>query len=343
MKRRSLLRWGAVVGIGTFGAPALGIPLLGGCAPAQLTRSAKIPRLGVLTLASTSTSTLVPLLDAFRQGLRELGYFEGDNISIDWRNADGNPDQVPRVVAELVALGPDAIAVNFHPVAIALRDATRTIPVVFWNVSDPVTAGLVADLSRPGGNLTGLADVPGGGIYAKRLQLLKETVPSVSRVAVLTYPGPPANALLLSEIQSAARSLKIHIEPIEIWVFDDVDKALASAERLKVDAIYVMPSAIASNRHKQIADFAIKNGMPTMHGLRAFVEAGGLMSYGSNPAETYRRAARYVDRILKGARPAEMPVEANTKFDLVINLSTARRLGLAVPQSVVDQADEFIP
>jgi putative ABC transport system substrate-binding protein len=333
MKRREFLQTAAEL---------FGIAIVSGCGfPKPEPKSASVPRLGLLTLGP-SNATLAPLLEAFHQGLSELGYIDGQTISIEWRHGDGKPDQVPRAAAELVATRPDVIAVNFHPAAIALRDATRTIPIVFWNVSDPVTAGLVADLSRPGGNLTGLADVPGGGIYAKRLQLLKETVPTVSRVAVITFPGPPENALLLSEIQTAAQSLKIQIEPIEIWGFDDVDKALVNAERLKVDAIYVMPSAIASNRHGQIADFAIKNGMPTMHGGRAFVEAGGLMSYGSNSTETYRRAATYIDRILRGARPADMPVEANTKFDLVINLSSARAIGLSIPQSVLDQADEFI-
>lgn len=333
MKRREFLK---------SGGQLFGIALVSGCGvPILVSQSVALPRLGLLTLGP-SNATLAPLLDAFHQGLRELGYIDGQTIGIEWRHGDGKPDQVPRAAADLVATRPDVIAVNFQPAAIALRDATRTIPIVFWNVSDPVTAGLVADLSRPGGNLTGLADVPGGGIYAKRLQLLKEAVPSVSRVVVIMYPGPPESALLLSEIQSAAQSLKIQIEPIEIWGFDDVDKALVNAERLKVDAIYVMPSAIASNRHRQIADFAIKNGMPTMHGGRAFVEAGGLMSYGSNSTETYRRAATYIDRILRGARPADMPVEANTKFDLVINLSSARAIGLSIPQSVLDQADEFI-
>lgn len=282
------------------------------------------------------------MLDAFTDGLRELGYVDGETISIEWRNADGKPDQTPRVAAELVALRPDVIATNFNPAAVALRDATSSIPVVFWNVADPVAAGIVADLARPGGNLTGIADIPSGGLYAKRLQLLRQAVPSLGRVALISFSGAGESAVLVSEVQSAARSMGVDIDLFEILTAGDVDTALVGIDRARVDAIYVMPSSIASMRHAQIARFAIENGLPTIHGGRAFVEAGGLMSYGSNPVDTYRRAATFIDRILKGARPADLPVEANTKFDLVINLTTARRLELTIPASVLAQAAEFI-
>ena len=300
----------------------------------------KVPRIGYLR--STSPSDRPPLLDAFRQGLRELGWVEGRNIVIDYRYAEGRFDRLPDLAAELVRLKVDIIVASPTPAAAAAKNATQTIPIVMIAVTDPVGLGLIASLARPGGNVTGLSYSVGPEIIGKQLELLKETVPKVRRVAILSNPANPSQPLSIRELKVAARSLGVQLQLLEAQGPNEFDGAFAAMATERVGALVVMSDSMLNSHRTRLADLAARSRLPAAYGLRENVEAGGLVSYGPSVRDLFRRSATYVDKILKGAKPADLPVERPTKFDLVINLKTVKALGLTIPQSLLGRADEVI-
>jgi putative ABC transport system substrate-binding protein len=303
----------------------------------------KIPRVGFLQRRIPPTGDNPdPLGDAFRQGLRELGYIEGKNIVIAQRYAGGQGDIIPALVAELIQLKVDLLVVASSPVIRAAKQATQTIPIVIITQVDPVAAGWIDSLARPGGNLTGLTRLT-RDLSAKRLEVLKETVQGVSRVGVLLDASSPETASAnLKEYEVAARGQKITIQSVEVrGPKPDFDRAFQSAKR-HIDAIITTRDALTASYPKRIAELAIKNQLPSMHADSSYVHAGGLMSYATSDPEQFRRAALYIDKILKGAKPADLPVEQPTKFELVINLKTAKQIGLIIPPNVLARADRVI-
>jgi putative tryptophan/tyrosine transport system substrate-binding protein len=300
-------------------------------------QAGKVWRIGVL-------STLYPAdadpPKAFRQRLHELGYVEGQNIVIDWRYAQGRDDRLPGLAAELVRLKVDLIVADITLSIRAAMQATATIPIVMAASADALGGGLVSSLARPGGNVTGLSILL-AETTVKRLQLLKEAVPKVSRVAVLWDPATPFHKAMLKEIDAAAPSLRLHPFAITVKGRDDLGNALSEVARSRVDALFVSQGMSPAAR-RQLLDFAARNSLPTMFLNKEFVVAGALMSYSPSFVEMFRHAAVYVDKILKGAKPGDLPVEQPTKFELVINLKTDQALGLTIPQTVILQADEVI-
>jgi putative ABC transport system substrate-binding protein len=299
----------------------------------------KVPRIGYL--AAISLSALAARTEAFRQGLRELGYIEGKNIVIEWRSAEGKLDRLPALAAELVRLKVDVIVTAASPLTRAAKEATATIPIVMAQDSDPVGSGFVASLARPGGNITGLATLA-PELSGKQLELLKETVPRLSRVAVFgtsTYPG---NAQSLKEVELAAAAFKVQLQYLDILGPKDIETAFRAASKERADAVLVLASPVFANNRTEIAELAIKSRIPAIYYRSEFVEDGGLMSYGASFTDMDRRAASFVDKILKGAKPADLPVEQPTKFELVINLKTARQIGVTIPQSMLYRADKVI-
>ncbi len=303
---------------------------------AEAQQLAKAPRIGFLGGASPSAAA--HLLDAFRQGLRELGYVEGQNIVIEYRWAEGRQERLLGLAAELVGLKVDVIVAPITTAALAAKNATTTIPIVMMVVNEPVRVGLVASLARPGGNITGLAAIS-DELWPKQLELLKETVPMVSRVAVLWNPANPSHGPALKGIVVAARSLGKQPQLHEARGPDEFDSAFAAMTRARAGALLVVADTLFFLHRTRIADLAMKARLPAIYGLREHVEVGGLMAYAADYADLYRRGATYVDKILKGARPAGLPVEQPTKFELVINLKTAKALGLAIPRSVLLRAN----
>jgi putative ABC transport system substrate-binding protein len=282
-----------------------------------------------------------PWHQAFRQGLQELGWTEGDKVRFEYRYADGHDERLPDLAADLVRLTPDVIVVTVNSDAGPAMKATKTIPIVMAGPGDPVETGLIASLARPGGNVTGLTNID-TNLAAKRLQLLKEVAPGISRVAVLWDPRIAFSARAWREIQDPARQLGINLRSLELHSNSEVDAALARAIEAQVDGLFALQGPIFVVNEKRIADFAVKHRLPSVSHLPEFVRHGGLMSYGADRADLFRRAATYVDKVLKGARPADLPVEQASKFQLVVNLKTAKALGLAVPQSILTRADEVI-
>jgi putative ABC transport system substrate-binding protein len=278
---------------------------------------------------------------AFRQRLRELGYVEGQNVVIEWRRADGRLDRLPDLAAELVRLQADVIVADVTPAILAVMRATSTVPIVMGIAADPVGTGLVSTLARPGGNVTGvslmLTDVIG-----KRLQLLKDAPPRVSRAAVLWNPDTPWHKVMLAEVETAARSLGLHLLPVAVEGPGELEAAFSAMARGRVDAAFLGDSPVFSAYRARVLDLAAKHRLPMIFGNHEWVAAGGLMSYGPSFAEMFGRAAVYVDRILKGARPGDLPVEQPTKVELLINLKTAQALGLAISPSVLRRADQVI-
>ncbi|HEU4368610.1 MAG TPA: ABC transporter substrate-binding protein [Methylomirabilota bacterium] len=320
-----------------------GIAVLAPPLHAEAQPAGKVPRLGVL-----SPGTVPRYDDAFRQGLRDLGYIEGKNILVEYRATRGDMSRAPQLAAELVGLNVDVIfaAVQAEARAAdeAARNAGRTIPIVFGPVGDPVEDGLVASLARPGGTMTGL-QLLDPAFLAKQLQILKEAVPRITRVAWLDTPGLRSSRYASTAEQAfdaAAKALGIQREPVTMNAPADVDAALAQAARSQPDALLVVITPIALAARRRIIEFAARQRLPAMYGDAVFVEDGGLMFYGTSFASSYRRAAVYVDRILKGARPAELPVEQPTKFELVINVKTAKALSLTIPPSLLLRADQII-
>src|SRR5437016_8908835 len=285
----------------------------------------RVPRIGFLSV--TSPSDRPPLLDAFRQGLRELRWVEGQNIVIDYRYAEGRVDRLPDLAAELVRLKVDLIVASAGTqAATAATTATETIPIVMIYVRDPVGTGLIASLARPGGNVTGVSGSAGLELFAKQLELLKETVPKIRRVAILSNPANAYHQLAIREVTVAARSLGVQLQLLEARGPNEFDGAFAAMAKERVGALLVLSDGIFSSHRTRLADLAARSRPPAAYGNRESVEGGGLMSYGPSFLDFYRRAATYVDKILKGAKPAELPVERPTEFELVINMKTAKAL-----------------
>jgi len=313
----------------------LAIPLAAKAQPAG-----KVYRIGFL--GGTSRTANADMTNAFSQGLRELGYVEGQNVAIEYRYAEGKYERFPDFMNELVRLKVDVIVVVPTAAALAAKNATGTIPIVTVAVFDPIESGLVASLARPGTNVTGLTLIAGAEIVGKYLELLKESLPKVSRVAVLWNPANAAHPSLVREAESSARTLGLQLQLAGVRGPDEVDNALAAMARERVGALMVLPDSMFVAERTRLAELATKHRLPAMYGLRLHAEAGGLMAYSANLPDSARRAAAFVDRILKGAKPADLPVERPTKFELVINLKTAKALGLTIPPAVLARADEVI-
>ena len=315
------------------------LALLGVPPAADAQQAGRVWRIGYLVPAELRTT---PFFDAFRQGLRELGYVEGKNFVIESRWAEGKYERLPGLAAELVRLKVDLIVATATPAILAARDATSTIPIVFVLAADPVGQGIVMSVARPGRNLTGLASTAATEIYGKTLALLKETVPEVTRVAILSNPASPFGTLVLTEAKAVAPSLRLQLQHVEARGPEDFESVFTTMTRGRAGALLVVPDAMFLLHRARLADLTAKNRLPAMYGIREHVEAGGLMAYAANFTDLYRRAATYVDKILKGAKPADLPVEQPTKFELVINLKTAKALGLKIPQSILLRADQVI-
>ena len=293
------------------------------------------------TLGVQDQTSAEPLLSAFKQGLQEFGYVEGKNLALQLRFADGKAERVPGLATELVNLKVDII-VSFGTVTtLTLQKATSTIPIVMANTLDPVGNGLVKTLARPGGNITGLSSL-GGEIGGKHLEMLLGIVPKLSLVAVLTNPGNPSNPLLLKSIQSAAQKTSAQILPLEARTLPEIENALSAMTQGKAGAVIVARDGLFISQSRQIAELALKHRLPSISEQSEITKAGGLMSYGVNQREQFRRAATYVDKILNGAKPADLPVEQPAKFELVVNRKTAKALGLTIPQALLISADNVI-
>jgi len=313
---------------------ALGAMLFALCSVAEAQQPKKVPRIGVLAIVPA------PHHDAFQQGLRDLGYIEGESIVIERRYAKGNRDKLPELAAELVSLKVDVI-VSLGPATPFAAKGIKSIPVVMGYSGDPVDAGIVASLARPGGNVTGMSFFA-AALAGKRVELLKETVSKISRMAILANPGHAGEQLELRETQAAARALNVALQYLTVRAPDDFNEAFRLMARERAEAIIAFPDALTMAHRKEIAESSVKSRIPSMSGWSEFVEAGGLMTYGPNLFESFRRVATYVDKILKGSKPEDLPVEQPTKFELVINLKTAKQIGLTIPPNVLARADKVI-
>jgi putative ABC transport system substrate-binding protein len=294
-------------------------------------------RIGVLTPAPGPSH----LFEAFQQGLRELGYVEGRNIVMEYRFAHGNIEALPELARDLVSLKVDVIVIDGTAAGHAAKQATTTIPIVMAAISDPVRSGIIGSLARPGGNITGLT-LLAPELSVKRLELLKQALPRAIRLGVLWVAANPNGRFLFQDTEVAARSLRLEARPLEIEGIGGLRSALPAAAREKIQALIVLPDVVLFNNRAAIVKLAADHRLPAIYEERAFVKDGGLMSYGLSISESFYRAASYVDKILKGAKPADLPVEQPTKFELVINLKTAKALGLTIPQSLLQRADEVI-
>jgi putative ABC transport system substrate-binding protein len=323
--------------IGLIATLALGI--LTTPPPVQAQQPAKVPRIGVLSPFSPSVTAL--WYEAFRQGLRDLGWVEGKTISIEYRYAEGRNDRLPDLAADLVRLKVDIIVASVNTDALAAQKATKGIPIVMASTGDALASGLVESLARPGGNITGLTQMA-AEMAGKRLELLKEIVPQLSRVAVLWNPQGRISTQSWNELQLPARQLGVQLHSLPVRSPDEFAKSFEDATRARAGALAIMPNPVFAGNLKRIADLAAKSRLPSIFQLREFADAGGLLAYGPDRSDMFRRAATYVDKILKGAKPADLPVEQPTKFELAINLRTAKALGLTIPRSVLIRADRLI-
>ena len=318
--------------------------MLGGAAAASpivaFADSGKIARIGYLSPNSPSPAATA-LFDAFWDGLRELGWIKGKNVTVELRYGENRLERLPEVAAGLVRINVDVIVGRGTLAPLAAKRATSTIPIVMAAAGDPLGSGLVASLARPGGNVTGMS-LMAPDLGGKRLELLKELLPRVARVAVLWNAANPYPAIVFKETQAAGQTLAIEVQSLEVRAPDDFDGVFEVARKQRPDALITVEDPLTFNYQKRIAAFALVNQLPSLHGVREFAVAGGLLSYGANIADLYRRAASYVDKILKGAKPADLPVQQPTKFELVINLQTAKTLGLTVPPMLLARADEII-
>jgi putative tryptophan/tyrosine transport system substrate-binding protein len=298
----------------------------------------KVPRIGYLAAACPDTQSA--RTEAFRQGLRDLGYIEGQKIAIEYRCAEGKPDRLRDLAAELIQLKLDLIVTAGNEATQAAKNATGTIPLITTG-SDPVVSGFVANLAHPGGNITGVSiDAP--GLSGKRLELLKESVPNLSRVAVLYYPATPSSKVTMVETEQAARLLKLHLQPAGVETSNELENAFSAMIKERAEALIKLPSAVLTSYRKRIVELAAKSRLPAMYEDRIIAEDGGLMSYGPDITDLYHRAATYVDKILKGVKPGDLPVEQPTKFEFVINLKAAKQIGLTIPPNVLGRADRVI-
>jgi putative tryptophan/tyrosine transport system substrate-binding protein len=307
--------------------------------PAEAQQAKKIPRIGFL---GTSPSAIAGRIEAFRQGLRELGYVEGKNIVIEWRYTEEKPERMSELAAELVRLKVDIIITGGPPATRAAKEATNTIPIVMAQDADPVGNGFVASLARPGGNITGLATLR-PEIRGKQLELLKEIIPKLSRVAVFGTSTAPGNAQSLREVELAAGAFGVKLQDLDVLSAKDIETAFRAASEGRAQAVLMMVAGTVADAHRtEIVELAVKSRLPVIYSGRPSVEAGGLMTYGVSLSDLDRRVATYVDKILKGVKPADLPVEQPTKFELIINLKAAKQIGLTIPPNVLARADKVI-
>jgi putative tryptophan/tyrosine transport system substrate-binding protein len=319
-------------------AIALFVTLLPWLHLAEAQQPAKLLQLGILTFDVPRSE---PFLEVFFQELRRLGYVEGQNIAFEFRSADGRVDRLSDLAAELVRLKVNVILASATGAALAAKNATSEIPIVFTAVSYPVGSGLVASLARPGGNITGLTNLT-TDLSAKRLELLKEAFPGTSPVAVLSNPKDPISGPILQEVETAARALAVKLQLFEVRDPKEFGSALSGMTRARAGKLLVLTSQMFLRQRARIVDIAAKHRLPSMFWTAEFVTAGGLMSYGTNTPDLYRRAATYVDKILKGTKPADLPVEQPTKFEFIVNLKTAKQIGVTIPPNVLARADRVI-
>ncbi len=314
-----------------------GAMLLALCFSVEAQQPRKIPHIGFLSVRAGIESRE----EAFRQGLHDLGYVEGQNIVIESRFAKGRADRLPDLTAELIHLKLDLIVTVGTEATQAAKKATETISIVFTTASDPVGTGFIASLSRPGGNVTGLSlDAPGLG--GKRLEILKESFPKLSRIAVLYGRDSPSSTVIMAETEQAARMLKVQLQPVSVVRSNDLESAFSAMTKAHAEALVKLPSSLLTSFRKQIVQLAAKNRLPAIYEDRIIVEDGGLMSYGPDITDLYRQAATYVDKILKGAKPADLPVEQPKKFEFIVNLKAANQIGLTIPPNVLARADRVI-
>jgi putative ABC transport system substrate-binding protein len=328
MKRRAFMA--------LAGGAAVAWPL---AARAQLP-TGRVYRIGYLTISSREQQ--LHLIKAFEDGLRSLGYRAGENVVIEYRFADGEMERLPALAADLVRLGVDVIVTGANPNTIAAMKATTTIPIVMTNSFDPVGNGLVASLARPGGNVTGFAQDAGDEIFGKRLELMKETLPNLSRLGILWNPDFAPNLTRLTSMRDAVQGMGLMLLPVEARGLDAFEQAFTTMMEERMQAFVILGDAVLFNYRGQIAEMAMRNRLPAASGFKEFAEAGLLLTYGANVQDLFRRSAHFVDKIFKGAKPVDLPVEQPTKFELVINLKTAKAIGLDVPPSVLARADEVI-
>jgi len=307
--------------------------------PADAQQPAKIPRIGYVT--ASSRSTIPARIEAFQQGMRELGYVEDKTVAIEWRFADGKQERIPELVAELVRLKVNVIVTGGPSTTRAAKQLTSTIPIVMAFDNDPVGNGFVASLARPGGNITGLSTLA-PEISGKQLELLKEIVPRLSRVAILGNSANPGNAQVLKEIELAAGALKVKLQSLDVQGSKDIETAFQAAGKGRVGAVLVLASNVFNSHRTQVVELAVKGRLPAIYPNPEYVEDGGLMTYGVNFTDLFRRAATYVDKILKGRTPADLPVEQPMRFEFIINLKAAKAIGLTIPPNVLVRADKVI-
>ena len=324
------------------GAGTVGLALVAGCGllPSQAQRPARVARLGILSPRPPNAVTAAQH-EAFREGLRALGYEEGQNLVLEFRYAETETERLPDLAAELVRLPVDILVAGGDATIQAAKQASETIPIVFANASAPVETGIVASLARPGGNATGLTDIS-PELSGKRLQLLRDALPSLAQVGVLWSPQFAGPALQFQETESAARALGLDLLPCPLHGAEEIDAAFEAARRGRAEALVVLPGPITITPARRIVEQAARDRLPAMYGHPAHMDAGGLMSYGPSFADNWRRAASYVDKVLKGVKPADLPVERPMRFDFVINATTAHALGLTIPHHVLLQATEVI-
>jgi putative tryptophan/tyrosine transport system substrate-binding protein len=313
-----------------LGGVAVGWPL---AAQAQLSH-----RVGILTLAGAQSARADGLFEPFRQGLKEHGWIEGQDVSFEYRFAEGKVDALPKFASQLVQLPVDVILADGTPSVDAAKNATRTVPIVMAAINDPIASGFVASLSRPGGNITGLT-ILGPELAGKRLQVLSEAVPKLTRVAVLANPSSPANALLIKQTETAAQTLGVALHVVDASTPDSLETAFAAIAAARAEALLVMQDAMFFDQRPRIVAFAAASRLPALFAEKQVVESGGLMAYGASIPDSFRRAAAYVDKIFRGANPADLPVETPTTFEFAINLKTAKALGLTIPPALLATAD----
>jgi putative tryptophan/tyrosine transport system substrate-binding protein len=311
------------------------------CLAVEAQPQPKIRHIGFLSGASYASSQA--RIEAFRQELSALGYTDGTNVVIDWRFAEGDFQRLPGLAADLVKRKVDAIVVaGGEPVASAAKEATRTTPIVMANAFDPVLSGLVASLARPGGNITGFTTTPGPEIHGKQTELLKETVPNLSRLGVLINPTNSFSALALKEIKTVAREYGISLQIAEVRSAEDLDRNFAELKSTHAQALLQVPDPTLLNQRTRLVQLEAKNRLPSIHTSIEYADAGALMAYGADRTDLFRRTAMYVDEILKGSKPADLPIEQPTKFELVINVKAAKQIGLTIPPNVLARADRVV-
>jgi len=320
---------------------ALSAALLALSFPSQAQQAKKVPRVGVLLPWSPASGVSLSFLKAFRQGLHELGYMEGQDLAIEYRYAEGMSERFPNLATELVRLKMDVIVTTAGPPSRAAKQATTTIPIVFTQVDDPVAEGLIASLARPGGNITGLSQI-GPQLAGKRFELLKETFPKISRAAVLWTGGSQSSVAQFKETQVVAKAMRVQLQSLEVRRSDEFEDAFRAATTGRAGALIVLQSALINTHRTRIVELAAKGRLPTMFAESTHVESGGLMSYAPSFFDLHRRAAVFVDKILKGAKPADLPVEQPMKFELVINLKTAKQIGVTIEPNVLVRANRVI-